>query len=393
MSEDIKKENFGNNSQNKSEEKNIGKRTLADIVKETMPSYKNLTYSECYKRMNAIKNQQQSIGNQEALNAIRNAQKNFENTRKILASMLPNTPPLADRFKIQEYVAKIFAAPQVNNAAIAAYQKMCEALNNAALSGNIAEYKTNLQNAIDAEQEFSDSSSIEENEKDNVLRNGLHDQMEKAEKIEENEQEKQKEFKELREETCDTVGAIALNDLIEKLTDIKTLLENFLEEFKKIAEQNSKSSNRWALASCILSIVAITIAVWSEWSDKTGELINTMKKSHPWSEQQISSEDAKNVRVAFQAITEALQKNVQLEKDNIQLKQEIDRLQTDLRKAQGDLAELQNKYNTDKVAWTREKQKLYAEIAALKKQIEDLKAELIKRPLPQSNSIPEGKNE
>lgn len=355
MSENIKKENFGNNSQNKSEEKNIGKRTLADIVKETMPSYKNLTYSECYKRMKAIKNQQQSIGNQEALNAIHNAQKNFENTRKILASMLPNTPPLADRFKIQEYVAKVFAAPQVNNAAIAAYQKMCEALNNAALSGNIAEYKTNLQNAIDAEQEFSDSSSIEENEKDNVLRNGLHDQMEKAEKIEENEQEKQKEFKELREETCDTVGAIALNDLIEKLTDIKTLLENFLEEFKKIAEQNSKSSNRWAWASCILSIVAITIAVWSEWSDKTGELINTMKKSHPWSEQQISADDAKNVSVAFHAITEALQKNVLLEQNNIQLKQDVDRLQADLSKAQGDLNVLQKQYNDSAASFSQEK--------------------------------------
>ena len=34
-----------------------------------------------------------------------------------------------------------------------------------------------------------------------------------------------------------------------------------------------------------------------------------------------------------------------------------------------------------------------AEIAALKKQIEELKTELAKRPLPQSNSIPEGKNE
>lgn len=324
------------------------------------------------------------IKNPEALKAITDAQKKFENTRRVLASMLPDTPPLADRFKIQEYIAKVLSAPKVNNAAITAYQKMGEALKNAALSGSITDYKTNLQNAIEAEEEFSDSSSIEENEKDNVLRNGLHDQMEKAEKIEENEQEKQKEFKELREETCDTVGAIALNDLIEKLTDIKTLLENFLEEFKKIAEQNSKSSNRWAWASCILSIVAITIAVWSEWSDKTGELINTMKKSHPWSEQQISADDAKNVSVAFHAITEALQKNVLLEK-------ETDRLQDDLSKAQGDLAALQKQYDASAANFLHEKQKLYAEISALKKQIEELKAELAKRPVPSPASMQEDK--
>ena len=170
-------------------------------------------------------------------------------------------------------------------------------------------------------------------------------------------------------------------------------LQDFLRKFERIALKNEKSSAINACWSKWLAIIAICISLWAICTDKSDELIDVVKKSHPWSEQQISAEDAKNVRVAFQAITEALQKNVQLEKDNIQLKQEIDRLQTDLRKAQGDLAELQNKYNTDKVAWTQEKQKLYAEIAALKKQIEELKVELAKRLVQQSESRQEAKNE
>ena len=372
-----------------SEEKNAESSSLNENTKGmTIPKINNPLQDsfrgiEMYqKQMENIQAQLKQIKNPDALKAITNAQKKFENTRRILASMLPDTPPLADRFKIQEYVAKVLSAPKVNNAAITAYQKMGEALKNAALSGNIAEYKTNLQNAIDAEQEFSDSSSIEENEKDNVLRDGLHDQMKKAEKIEENEQEKQKEFQELRGETFHTAGDIALNDLIEELTDIKTLLEKFLSEFKKIAEQNSKSSNIWAWASCILSIVAISIAVWSECSDKTEELIDIVKKSHPWSEQQLATGDAKNISVAFQAIAEVLQKYGQLEKDNIELKQATDRLQADLKKAQDNLTELQNRYNADKVAWTQEKENLCAEITALKKKIEELNAELAERPLP-----------
>ena len=383
-----------------SEEKNAESSSLNENTKGmTIPKINNPLQDsfrgiEMYqKQMENIQAQLKQIKNPDALKAITNAQKKFENTRRILASMLPDTPPLADRFKIQEYVAKVLSAPKVNNAAITAYQKMGEALKNAALSGNIAEYKTNLQNAIDAEQEFSDSSSIEENEKDNVLRDGLHDQMKKAEKIEENEQEKQKEFQELRGETFHTAGDIALNDLIEELTDIKTLLEKFLSEFKKIAEQNSKSSNIWAWASCILSIVAISIAVWSECSDKTEELIDIVKKSHPWSEQQISAEDAKNLSVAFQAITGVLQKNEQFEKDNIQFQQETARLLADLKKAQNDFATLKKQYDASVSDFPREKQKLYAEIAALKKQIKELKTELVKRPVPQSVSRQETKNE
>ena len=114
-------------------------------------------------------------------------------------------------------------------------------------------------------------------------------------------------------------------------------------------------------------------------NDKTGELIEVVKKSHPWSEQQISADDAKNVSVAFHAITEALQKNVQLEK-------ETDRLQTDLSKAQNTLAALQKQYDAFTATCLQEKQKLYSEITALKKQIEELNAELAKIALSSKNS-------
>lgn len=89
----------------------------------------------------------------------------------------------------------------------------------------------------------------------------------------------------------------------------------------------------------------------------------------------------------------ALEKDTMVSQDNVKLMQKTNRLQADLKKAQGDLAELKKQYNTDKGPWTQEKQKLYAEIAALKKQIEDLKAELIKRPVPQSVSRQEAENE
>lgn len=194
-----------------------------------------------------------------------------------------------------------------------------------------------------------------------------------------------------------TKYATELENLYPQLPgDVKGIyktLRDFLRKFEKIALKNEKSSAKTACWSKWLAIIAICISLWAICNDKSDELIEVVKKSHPWSEQQISADDAKNVSVAFHAITEALQKNVQLEKDNIQLKQETDRLQANLKKAQDDLSEFQKKYNADKVAWTLENQKLYAEIAALKKQIKELKTELVKRPVPQSVSRQETKNE
>ena len=176
------------------------------------------------------------------------------------------------------------------------------------------------------------------------------------------------------------------NNEIKKLLEVSKENTETVKQQLVTAKQNSKSSNRWAWASCILSIVAISIAVWSECSDKTEELIDVVKKSHPWSEQRLAAGDTKNISVAFQAIAEVLQKYGQLEKDNIQFKQEIDCLQANLKKAQDNLTELQNRYNADNVAWTQEKENLCAEITVLKKKIEELNAELAKISLSSKNS-------
>lgn len=193
----------------------------------------------------------------------------------------------------------------------------------------------------------------------------------------------------------------SIDDVSEGIDDFWANLKNMVERNEKASSENAKASMKISKLAIIISVLGILASGGIQWyfawraekNDKTGELIEVVKKSHPWSEQQISAEDAKNVSVAFQAITGALQKNVQLEKDNIQLRQETDRLLADLKKAQDDLSEFQKKYNADKVTWTQEKQKLYAKITALKKQIEELKAELIKRPVPQSVSRQETKNE
>ena len=178
-----------------------------------------------------------------------------------------------------------------------------------------------------------------------------------------------------------------------------------VNELLSASQNNFKASETDAKKNKKLSWIAIGIAVAgiitqvvfscrAEKNDRTGELIEVVKKSHLWGEQQISEADAKNVHVAFQTATGALQKNVQLKKDNIQFRQKTDRLQEDLKNAQNTLAELEKKYKADKVAWTQEKQKLYAEITVLKKQIEELNAKLISlqtKATKISATRPEGK--
>ena len=182
-------------------------------------------------------------------------------------------------------------------------------------------------------------------------------------------------------------------DLQGDVKGIYKTLRDFLRKFERIALKNEKSSATNACWSKWLAIIAICISLWAICTDKSDELIEVVKKSHPWSEQQISADDAKNISVAFQAITGALQKNMQLEKDNIQFRQENARLEVDLKKAQDTLSGLEKKYNAATAGFALEKQKLYAEIAALKKQIKELKTELVKRPVPQSVSRQEAKNE
>ena len=138
-----------------------------------------------------------------------------------------------------------------------------------------------------------------------------------------------------------------LESLLDRSDKINENIDRFLRKFKIIALKNERSSATNACWSKWLAIIAIFISLWAICTDKSDDLIEVIKKSHPWNEQQISADDAKNVSVAFHAITQALQKNVQLEKDNIQLRQETARLEANLKKAQDNLSGLEKKYNVD----------------------------------------------
>ncbi len=339
----------------------------------------------------------EQIRNPEAIKAITDTQKKFENTRKILASMLPNTPPLADRFKIQEYIAKVLSAPKVNNAAITAYQKMGEALKNAALSGSITDYKTNLQNAIEAEEEFSDSSSIEE--KENPLCCNLNILQEKSNNIKD---EDEKSFQELKEDTACTASDVALNNfdkIQQDVSDINKTLSVFLVQFEesaknllsasqltqqnieklvdeaqknndKIAEQvrtaekngntvkdlltasqnNFKTSKVDAKKNTNLSYVAIGIAVvgiivqivlaiFDYCTDSHGKIIEILQRKS-FCSPKIHIEKSSNVKVA-------LEKDTIVSQDDVKLLQKTNRLQADLKKAQDNLSGLEKKYNVD----------------------------------------------
>ena len=267
---------------------------------------------------------------------------------------------------------------------------LCEqiqAARDVALSGNMGEFYKNQQNFLNLTTDTTDVAT-------NIPT--------ADEKLDDNAEVPDFEKEKWGELVC------YLESLLNRGNQIDGSVKRFLRKFKLIALRNENSSTRNACWSKWLAIIAIIISAlgilasggiqWhfarrSEKNDKTSKLIKVIQKLHPWSEQQISTEDAKNVSVAFHAIIGALQKNVLLEQSNIQLKQKTNRLQADLSRTQNAFVILQTQYGTSVAICTQEKQKLYAEITALKKQIEELKAELIKRSVPQSSSRQEAKNE
>ena len=294
--------------------------------------------------------------NPEAINAATRSAELYQKAKMFTA----NNP------EIQKAIHKITEKILANRSqAHSLLQQQIQAAQNVALSGNMGEFYKNQQNFLNLTTDTTDvATNIPTTDK----------------KLDDN-----AEVPEDEKEKWEAVVSY-LESLLDRSDKINENIDRFLRKFKIIALKNEKSSATNACWSKWLAIIAIFISLWAICTDKSDELIEVVKKSHPWSEQQISADDAKNVSVAFHAITEALQKNVQLEK-------ETDRLQDDLSKAQGDLAALQKQYDASAANFLHEKQKLYAEISALKKQIEELKAELAKRPVPQSVSRQETKNE
>lgn len=354
------------------------------------------------KQMENIQAQLEQIRNPEAIKAVISLNEKLRNSCNLLSTVnSENRQKLFQNYsKIQQQVNKVLAAPHVMQETIAAYKRMGDALCNAALSSSVADFQKHIGLALDAEKEFSKSASDSQDENDSDITKetitGISENVTDA------------NLSEYKTTVWVLLESILDQNIGQRLTAIETLLRNFLRKFEIIALKNEKSSAKTACWSKWLAIIAIFISVvgilvsggiqwyfaWrAEKNDKTGELIEVVKKSHPWSEQQISADDAKNVSVAFHAITEALQKNMQLEKDNIQFRQENARLEVNLKKAQDTLSGLEKKYNAATAGFALEKQKLYSEIIALKKQIKELKTELVKRPVPQSVSKQETKNE
>lgn len=183
---------------------------------------------------------------------------------------------------------------------------------------------------------------------------------------------------------ADAVVKEAYLDIIEHLIDIDRTLQGFLRKFERAALRNEKASAKNACCTKWLSIIAIFISAagiianmgiqWffacrAENNDKTGKLIEVVRKSHPWCDQQIGVEDAKNVSLAFHAVTQAMQKN-------IQNKHEISRLQAELKKTQDRLDKAQKKYNELTPASEQAQKQLQLEINSLKKQIASLQSEV-----------------
>ena len=335
------------------------------------------------KQMENIQAKLEQIRNPEAIKAVISLHEKLRNSCNLLSTVnSENRQKLFQNYsKIQQQVNKVLSAPQVSIARINAFEKMGNALYNAALSDSVTDYQKNIQEALDAEKEFSKSASDSQDENDSDIAK------ETITKISENVTDAN--LSERKTIVVDLLKSILDQNIGQRLTAIETLLRNFLRKFEIIALKNEKSSAKTACWSKWLASIAIIIStagiimqtVFScraEKNDKTGELIEVVKKSHPWHEQQISVEDAKNISATFHAINGALQKNVQLEKDNIQFRQETARLEVNLKKAQDTLSGLEKKYNAATAGFALEKQKLYAEIAALKKQIEELEIALRK---------------
>ena len=155
------------------------------------------------------------------------------------------------------------------------------------------------------------------------------------------------------------------------IAEITSAVRAFLDEFKETATRNEKASKKWALASTILSIVAILVSLCNIFNDKTGELVKVVREAHPWSEQQISADDAKNISVAFHFVTKAV-------RENIQNRREIAQLYAGLSEIRTRFVDIQKKYDDSVTKSRQEQQELQSEIAKLKIQIEKMKIPLKK---------------
>ena len=340
--------------------------------------------------------------------------------------------------------------PEIHRCTIDAITRAYTAIGNASLSGSLGEYKQNIETAIEAAEDLSNSDS-----ESNITtqENPLIEQLKELHSDAENAEEK--DLPKLQNGAAKVKIAFDEN-INEKVSKIESTLSTFLINFDvnvgklldaslltqqnigklvdeakknngkiaellhvseknaeavaeqlKIAEKNGNtvkalhtvSQNNFdaskidAKKNKILSYVAIGIAIigvivqiglaiYDYRTDKHREIIKILQKKC-YRTPIIHVEKSKDVKIALGKSTVALQ-------ENVQFKQKIERLQTDLSKAQGNLAVLQKQYDASIASCLQERQKIHAVIAGLKKQIEELKAELAKRPLPPPVAMQEG---
>ncbi len=402
--------------------------------KKSMTSLKinNNPLHNLYREKTNMQAKLEQIRNPEAIKAVISLNEKLKNSCNLLSAVDSEIRQklFQNYSKIQQQVNKVLAAPHVMQETIAAYKRMGDALCNAALSSTVIDYQKNIQEAINAEQEFSNSSSVEENEEDNVLRHDLKELKETAEKIKKNEPEEQEAFRELRKKTELKADEIAFSKIQQDTSDINATLSMFLAKFDenagkllnasqltqknieklvdkakenndKIAEQvrtaekngntvnelltasqnNFKASKVDAKKNTNLSYVAIGIAfvgvivqiglaIFDYCTDNHEKIIEILQNKS-FCSPKIHIEKSSNVKVA-------LEKGTIVSQDDVKLMQKTNRLQADLKKAQDTLSGLEKKYNAATAGFALEKQKLYAEIAALKKQIEELEIALRK---------------
>ena len=135
--------------------------------KKRMTSLKinNNPLHDLYREITNMQAKLEQIRNPEAIKAVISLNEKLRNSCNLLSAVdSENRQKLFQNYsKIQQQVSKILSAPQVPIARINAFEKMGNALYNAALSDSVTDYQKNIQEAINAEQEFSNSSSVEEN--------------------------------------------------------------------------------------------------------------------------------------------------------------------------------------------------------------------------------------
>ena len=80
-------------------------------------------------------------------------------------------------------------------------------------------------------------------------------------------------------------------DYLKEIYEIRSILSNFLAEFKTTALINEKSSKRYAMRTFWLSVIAIIVAVVGIFRSGTKDIVDAIYETHPKDMQQMSEKN------------------------------------------------------------------------------------------------------